>query len=142
MIFEEMTIRDYPEIYALWDKTPGIGLSESDSRENIEAFLIANPGLNFICRDDKQSSSPIIATALCGCDQRRAYLYHVLVDENYRGRGIGQHIVGMCLSQLKKMKIMRCHLFVFKDNLKGIGFWENTGWRLRKDILVFTQDIL
>ena len=34
-----MTIHDYPEVMSLWQQTEGVGLTESDSEEGIDAFL-------------------------------------------------------------------------------------------------------
>ena len=42
-----MTIEDYDEVYALWSRTPGVGLSAADERPAIVYFLEHNPGLSF-----------------------------------------------------------------------------------------------
>ena len=34
-----MVIEDYDEVYQLWSLTKGIGLSGSDTKENIDAYL-------------------------------------------------------------------------------------------------------
>ncbi len=52
--FREAKIEDYEQMYRLWEKTEGMGLSESDTKENIERFLNKNPGLNFVCEDDEK----------------------------------------------------------------------------------------
>ena len=38
-----MTIDDYPEVMSLWRQTEGVGLTESDSEEGIDAFLEKRP---------------------------------------------------------------------------------------------------
>ena len=37
--FREMTMSDYERVLALWQRTPGLGLSDADSREGIRIFL-------------------------------------------------------------------------------------------------------
>ena len=37
--YRSMTLQDYEAVYVLWKSTPGIGLSDADSREGIEKFL-------------------------------------------------------------------------------------------------------
>lgn len=133
----EIHIDDYDEIYALWGRTPGMGLSGADSQGNILRFLERNKGLSF-CRREK---GPILGTILCGHDGRRGYIYHVTVAEEARGRGIGSELVEKSLLRLKEKGIDKCHLFVFKDNETGNAFWRSTGWEKRDDIFVYSKSI-
>lgn len=113
--------------YKLWESTPGMGLSDADTYENIHKFLLRNKGLSFVCRyEDK-----LIGTILCGHDGRRGYIYHVTVVEKYRGRGIGQMLVDKSLQKLKEEGVDKCHLFVFADNEIGKAFWSGKGWMKR-----------
>jgi predicted acetyltransferase len=78
----ELHVDDYNEVYALWERIPGVDLSEADSPQNMKAFLIRNKGLSFCYGKDGK----LIRTVLCCHDGRRGYLYHVAVDEALRGR--------------------------------------------------------
>ncbi len=133
----EIHIDDYDEIHALWSRTPGVGLSSDDSRESIQRFLIRNKGLSFCC----EVNGKIIGTVLCGHDGRRGYLYHVAVDEEYRGRGIGRQLVEKSLQRLKEEGIDSCRLFVLKDNEVGNAFWSATGWEKKDHIFVYGRNI-
>jgi ribosomal protein S18 acetylase RimI-like enzyme len=135
--FQEMQISDYDEIYELWRKTSGMGLSNADKKENIGKFLTRNKGLSYVCRHDNK----IVGTILCGHDGRRGYIYHVTVAENYRGRGIGRKLVEISLERLKAEGINKCHLFVFADNACGNAFWSSIGWEKREDILVYSKSV-
>lgn len=126
---------DYDEVYNLWEKTEGVGLSASDSKEAIEVFLRRNPELSYVCVIDEK----IVGTILCGHDGRRGYIHHLAVDESYRGIKIGQKLTGYSLMALKKYKIDKCHIFVFENNTLGRAFWEGTGWTLRNDLLVYSH---
>jgi hypothetical protein len=44
----QTTLDDYDVVYDLWKSTPGIGLSASDERDAIAAFLRRNPGLSTV----------------------------------------------------------------------------------------------
>ena len=114
----EIHIDDYDEIYALWKKTPGVGLSNADSRENIQRFLIRNQGMSF-CYEE---NGKIVGTALCGHDGRKGYIYHIAVAEEYRGRGIGRLLVKRCLQRLMEEGIDKCNLNVFRNNAIGNAF--------------------
>ena len=123
-------IADHPAAVDLWQATEGIGLSTSDSRANMAAYLIRNPGMSFVAcaRED------VVGAVLCGTDGRRGYLHHLAVRPGYRGRGIGRELVARCLQALKKSGLPKCHLFLFRENRSGRRFWEKIGWSLRTDL--------
>lgn len=132
----EIHLDDYDEIYTLWSRTSGMGLSDADSEQNIRNFLIRNKGMSF-CYEE---NGKIIGTILCGYDGRRGYIYHVTVAEECRGRGIGRLLVEKSLQKLKESGIYKCHLFVFRDNEIGNAFWSSTDWIKREDIFVYSRD--
>jgi len=136
-IYREATIKDYDQMYQLWGNTEGMGLSDSDTKENIERFLNKNQGLNYVCEEEEK----IIGTILCGEDGRRGYLYHLAVDKEYRRSGIGKQLVEIVLRNLKKRGIIKCHLFVYYENELGKTFWEKTGWYKRDELLIYSKDI-
>ncbi|RAO99223.1 GCN5 family acetyltransferase [Petrotoga sp. 9PW.55.5.1] len=136
-IYREATIKDYDQMYHLWENTKGMGLSDSDTKENIEKFLNKNQGLNYVCEEEEK----IIGTILCGEDGRRGYLYHLAVDKEYRRSGIGKQLVEIVLRNLKKRGIIKCHLFVYYENELGKTFWEKTGWYKRDELLIYSKDI-
>lgn len=133
----EMTISDYDRILALWQKTPELGLSDADSREGIRAFLERNPGLCFVCEEGER----LIGTILCGHDGRRGYIYHLAVDEPYRKRGIGRQLNRQSLDVVRLRGIVKCHLFVYRDNKEAELFYNNLGWQKRTTLDIFSKDI-
>jgi len=137
VLYRLATISDYDQMYNLWKNIEGIGLSDSDTKENIEKFLNKNQGLNYICEEEGK----IIGTILCGEDGRRGYLYHLAVDKDYRRKGIGTKLVNLVFDNLKKKGIIKCHLFVFYENELGKTFWEKTGWSKRDELLIYSKDI-
>ncbi len=140
MIYQisEMTAADYDEAYALWQRCPGIGLSDADSRCAIERFLERNHGLCFIARMGEQ----LVGTVLCGSDGRRGYLYHLAVDPSARRQGVGQALVESSLAALKAAGIQKCHIMVFSDNELGLAFWQASGWKKRGDIAILSYEVL
>jgi ribosomal protein S18 acetylase RimI-like enzyme len=136
-LIHEMSIADYDRMIELWKRTPGIGLSDADSRENINRFLDRNPGLSFVCEIDQK----ITGTVLCGHDGRRGYIYHLAVDDRFRKIGIGKELVAQSLDRLRRQGIMKCHLFLYNDNDTAIQFYESTGWRKRGNLLIYSKDL-
>ncbi|HOH38191.1 MAG TPA: GNAT family N-acetyltransferase, partial [Spirochaetota bacterium] len=80
----------------------------------------------------------LIATVLCGTDGRRGYIYHIAVEKEYRRKNIASKLVSLSIEALKKNRIEKCHIFVFKNNEDGNTFWEKSGWKKRDDINVFS----
>lgn len=137
IIIQEMVPDDYREVYKLWENTPGVGLSNADTYENICRFLQRNKGLSHVCRH----KGKIIGTILCGHDGRRGYIYHVAVIPEYRGIGIGRRLVEKSLEKLREEGIDKCHLFVITENKIGNAFWSSIGWIKREDIFVYSRSI-
>ncbi|MFZ7120783.1 MAG: GNAT family N-acetyltransferase [Eubacteriaceae bacterium] len=133
----EMTIEDFNNVIKLWKDTPGIGLSNADSNENIAKFLNKNKGLSFVCLSDNK----IIGTILCSHDGRRGYIYHLTVHNNYRNTGIAKRLIMQSINMLKKSGIDKCHLFTFNDNVLGKNFWSKMDWTKREDIIIFSKNI-
>lgn len=52
MIISHLTIDMYDQVIALWEQCGGIGLSDADSRENIQAYLDQNPDMSFVAQGD------------------------------------------------------------------------------------------
>lgn len=131
------TIADYDEAYALWSVTSGIGLSSVDSREAIQYYLDENPGTSFVAREDGK----LIGAVLCGTDRRRGYLNHLAVSPSHRGQKLGRELVKHCLEALRAKGIVKCHIFVYRDNAQGAAFWEKIGWKKRADLDIMSIDI-
>ncbi len=127
----KMTIDDYDDAYNLWSNTDGMGLrSLDDSKEGIDAFLKRNPNTNFVCRDGEK----LVGTILSGHDGRRAYIYHAVVNPNYRRCGIGKKLVKEVITALELEGINKVALVVYSDNQKGNEFWESLGFVERNDL--------
>ena len=113
----------YDAVFGLWRQCEGIGLSKTDSRENIERYLERNPGMSFIaiCGD------AVVGAVLCGHDGRRGYIHHMAVAPKYRRRSLGRRLVERCLAALAREGLQKCHLFVMNHNHDGIAFWKSVG---------------
>jgi putative acetyltransferase len=129
-IVRSFRVEDYDAVIALWRRTEGVGLNESDTRRAIAAFLRRNPRLSLVAEKDGQ----IIGAVLCGHDGRRGYLHHLAVSKRHRCRGIGRQLVNACLTKLRKAGISKCNIFIFANNTKGLKFWAHTGWTLRTEL--------
>lgn len=135
IIYVPFTLSHYDAVYAMWQATPGVGLSSADSREAIAVYLARNPGMSFLACDGEA----VVGALLAGHDGRRGYLHHLAVLPTYRRRGIGSELVNRCLDALQAEGIQKAHLFIFNQNESGIAFWESQGWQFRTDISVMSK---
>ena len=125
----------YERVFKLWKQSDGVGLGDSDSKENIEFFLERNPGLSFVA----ELNGELVGVVLAGHDGRRGYIHHLAVSASHRGKGTGRFLVDRCLGGLKAAGILKCHIFMFNNNYIGQKFWESIGWSHRNDICVISK---
>ncbi len=121
-----MTMDDYEKAYLLWEKTEGISLHDTDSREGMERFLDRNPGLSSVALHREE----IIGAILCGHDGRRGYLHHLAVERAFRKHGLGTELVGRSAENLRKESITKINIFIIEENDPGILFWQSNGFRI------------
>jgi ribosomal protein S18 acetylase RimI-like enzyme len=132
-----MRIEDYDAIYSLWESTSGVGLSEADSRENLESYLERNPGQSFVCKLD----GAVVGAILCGNDGRRAFIHHAVVAAGHRRHGVAAELVRLAIARQAELGIAKCHLLVRYNNQLGKAFWKGSGFFEREDLVVMTRDI-
>lgn len=131
MIIEKMKIDDYDEIHQIWSNTNGITLRAiDDSKEGIERFIKRNPNNSFICRINGNITGGI----LCGHDGRKGFIYHTVVKEDYRDRGIGKKLIENVIKSLKEDNITKIGVLVNSDNISGNNFWESFGFEYYNDL--------
>ena len=136
VLIQEMTIQDYDDVYALWQASDGIELSEVDTRNDIDRLLDRNPGLSFVARDGEQ----LVGAVLCTHDGRRGYIDQLAVRESHRRQGIGKGLVARCLYNLMRSGIRKWHLFVQEDNQDAIAFWQKLGWAERVELVTMSRN--
>jgi putative acetyltransferase len=130
-----MTACDLEAVLGLWAQTEGEGLNESDTPEQLRAFLDRNPGLSLVARDGPR----LVGAVLCGHDGRRGYLHHLAVVPGYRGHGLGRQMVETCLAALATLGILKCNIFLYADNETGQKFWDRCDWAVRNDLKVLQR---
>ena len=126
----EMNLEDYPAVFALWGRTPGVGLrSLDDSQAGIGQFLARNPRTCFVAEE-----GGAIGAILAGHDGRRGYIYHLCVDPSARRRGVGRALVARAEAALQKEGIRKAALVCFASNAEGNAFWASLGYIRRDDL--------
>lgn len=132
MKIRQMKINDYDSVYALWLRTPGMGLNDiDDSREGIEKYLRRNPRTSFVAETDGE----VVGVILAGHDGRRGYIHHTCVAPTAWNNHIGTQLVDAAVEALRTEGISKVALVVFERNERGNGFWERMGFTPRPDLV-------
>jgi len=138
MTLRPMLPADYPQVRALWEATPGMGLNNlDDTAEGIAKFLSRNPNTCFVA----EKSSGIIGVILSGHDGRRGFIYHAAVAESEQRGGIGTALVEAAMTALKAEGIHKVALVAFASNTMGNAFWEKQGFAVRGDLVYRNKEI-
>jgi ribosomal protein S18 acetylase RimI-like enzyme len=133
----EFVIDDYDQAVALWNMVEGVEVAEGDSKEEIRAYLLRNPGLSHVAEED----GAIVGAVLCGHDGRRGLIYHLAVAPAHHGKGIGKRLVQECLTHLPEVGITRALILVASDNQRGHSFWLRNGWEDVPDAMLMGIDL-
>ncbi len=136
--FKILDMSHFVEAAALWKQTEGLGLI-NDSVGSIKNYLLRNKGMSFVCIES--STGKVVGTNLAGHDGRRGYMYHLAVNKEHRGHGIGKTLVEMSVEAIKKEGITRCIIMVKTGNDGGHEFWESIGWKRREDLNAYSVDL-
>ena len=138
MKIRKMRITDYDNVYALWRKTPGMGLNDiDDSREGIERYLKRNPRTSFVAELDGE----LVGVIMAGHDGRRGYIHHTCVAPELWNNQIGTRLVETALEALRAEGICKAALVVFERNERGNGFWERMGFTVRPDLIYRNREL-
>ena len=138
MKIRKMKIADYDEAYALWRKTPGMGLNDiDDSREGIERYLKRNLRTCFVAELDGE----LVGVIMAGHDGRRGYIHHTCVVPEFWNNQIGTRLVDAALEALRMEGISKAALVVFEHNERGNGFWERMGFAVRPDLVYRNREL-
>ena len=138
MDIRPMTMQDYDAVYALWLRTPGMGLNDvDDSPAGVERYLHRNPDTCLVAEADGK----IVGVVLGGEDGRRGFLYHLAVDAAYRRQGIATQLVQRATEILRARGLIKVALLAFAHNHTGNTFWDEQHFAAREDV-VYHEKVL
>ena len=115
---------EYPQIFALWRQTPGMGLNNlDDSQEGINRYLQRNPNTCFAAEEDNR----LVGVILSGHDGRRAFIYHLAVAADYQRHGIGSALLEQAGERVLASGLRYVTLAVQTKNHPAISFAQANG---------------
>ncbi|GAB4494086.1 MAG: GNAT family acetyltransferase [Anaerolineales bacterium] len=104
---------DYETVLTLWQNAgEGIGIGVSDQPEEIEKKVRYAPDLFLLA----ESGSRIVGTVIGGYDGRRGMVYHLAVNADFRGQGIGTLLMDEIETRLREKGCRKAYLLVKQSN--------------------------
>jgi ribosomal protein S18 acetylase RimI-like enzyme len=120
---------DYEAVLHVWENAgPGIHVGRSDTPAEIQKKLQRDPDLFLVAAAGKR----IVGSVIGGFDGRRGLVYHLAVDGQYRGNGIGTALMDSLEERLHAKGCLKCYLLVVDDNDEAARYYEQRGWEAMK----------
>lgn len=119
-----MKPKDFDLIYNLWKEAELIVEDYQTEKEEALLMIKLNPqACLVICEGEK-----ILGSIFGTFNGRRAWIYHLAIHPKYQKQGLGSLLLEKSLSALKKLGAKRLQLWVRKDNLKVLEFYQKQGF--------------
>jgi ribosomal protein S18 acetylase RimI-like enzyme len=136
MKYKEFTTEDYEAALTLWQATKGVCNCDKclivNSKENVEKYLLRNPGMSFVAYEGDK----LVGSIFAGHDGRTGLIYRLTVSHDFRYMGIGRTLVEKSVKALQDNGIISIKAMVLNENDDGNAFWEKIGFP------VFTRAIM
>lgn len=100
----------------------------SDGSKIATAKIIQGNILNKMLCASIIENKAVIACGLCVIEREYAGLYDIVVDSNYRGKGLGYDICHSLLNNAAKIGAKTAYLQVVADNTPAVGLYNKLGF--------------
>jgi ribosomal protein S18 acetylase RimI-like enzyme len=120
----QYTTEDCEAVRALWVRA-GLELRPSDTKEELEKKLQRDPELFVVAEED----GLIVGAAIGAFDGRRGFVYHLAVDPERQGEGIGRMIMEYIATRLRELGAIRLLLLVDEENENAQEFYRQIGFQ-------------
>jgi ribosomal protein S18 acetylase RimI-like enzyme len=128
---------DYGGMLKLWSAMEiGVQVGRSDAPEEIQKKLQRDPDLFLVAEENHE----IIGTIIGGFDGRRGMIYHLAVQANLRGQGIGTALLKEVEQRLQARGCKKCYLLITAENTDAVRFYEQQNWREMKNDRIFGKE--
>lgn len=120
MMFRFITKEDYKKLIVFWKENYFV--NELDDFNHFKMFLEKNPGLSILAEENGK----IVGTVLGSFDGRRGYIQKLVVDKNYRKKGIGKRIINKVVTKLHELGALYIPINAEEEL---IPFYEKCGFK-------------
>ncbi len=130
--------QDYQPVVDLWAAMEkGVRVGRSDAPEEIQKKLQRDPDLFLVAECDDR----IVGTVIGGYDGRRGMVYHLAVDDAFRGQGVGSRLMEAVEDRLRAKGCLKSYLLVAEDNHDVDDFYKKQGWKHMESVHLFGKEL-
>jgi len=119
---------DYEAVDALWRRAR-LWMRPSDGAEQVALKLTRDPDLFLVA----VAASRIVGVTMGGWDGRRAYIYHLAVDPEWRRRGVADLLMDELEERFRAKGALKAKLQIVTGNDASLAFFAARGYRLESD---------
>jgi len=120
---------DIPAALDLWRRA-GITLTYGDEPDGLTRTFQRNPTTCLAGEIDGR----LAATALGTWDGRRGYLWHLAVEPELQGRGLGRRMLKALEAAYRALGVPKVTFQIERENIEVIDFYLRMGYHERKDL--------
>jgi ribosomal protein S18 acetylase RimI-like enzyme len=124
------TLRDVPEVMALWGEARSGHASTADRGEDVEGLVRDSPAVLLVA----ECEGEIVGALIAAWDGWRGNMYRLAVRDRRRREGIGMALVRAGEEYLRSCGARRVTALVAFDDETAGGFWDSAGYPLDREI--------
>jgi ribosomal protein S18 acetylase RimI-like enzyme len=133
----EFAIDDHDAVFELWQRS-GLWMRPSDGLAQVELKLTRDPDLFLVACAGEQ----VIGVAMGAWDGRRAYIYHLAVDPEWRRRGVGGCLMDELEERFRARGALKAKLQILIDNDDSMAFFSGRGYVLETDCTPWGKELV
>ena len=137
LALREFTMTDYEAVDGLWRRA-GLWMRPSDRPDRVALKLTRDPDLFLVA----EAGARIVGVAMGGWDARRAYVYHLAVDPDWRRRGVASRLMDELEERFRQRGALKAKLQIVKGNDASTAFFSARGYRLESDCLPWGRGLV
>ncbi len=137
LALREFTMADCQAVDDLWRRA-GLWMRPSDQPDRLALKLTRDPDLFLVAC----AGARIVGVAMGGWDGRRAYVYHLAVDPDWRRRGVASRLMGELEARFRAKGALKAKLQIVQGNDASTAFFGARGYRLERDCLPWGRELV
>ena len=123
MLIRPFALTDEEQVIELWQRCE-LTRPWNDPRKDVQRKLTTQPELFLVLKLDGK----VVGTAMGGYDGHRGWINYLAVAPDFRGRGLGRHLMAKLEELLLARDCPKLNLQVRAGNEVAIGFYSKLGY--------------
>jgi ribosomal protein S18 acetylase RimI-like enzyme len=133
----EFALADHEAVDELWRRA-GLWMRPSDAAGQLALKLTRDPDLFLVAC----AGARLVGVAMGGWDGRRAYIYHLAVDPDWRRRGVAGRLLDELEQRFRAKGALKAKLQILVGNDVSMAFFAARGYRLETDCAPWGKELV